>query len=248
MMVASVRRCSLLALALSAVTAFASGCSSADDAATNSGADELTRSISPSHLVDDSAVKLTGMVDAEAVQSVLSASGGTLATYREGGKRAADIIAAACNDNGITAGYLLARIQGESGLVTGGSAKNVSHATGCGCPDGQRCSPSDAGFTQQVQCTAESMKTYFDEIDSSGHTISGWGPGIIKSTFDPCAITPANAATAALYTYTPWVGSYGIGCGTSASGGSSEIAVLTTKYAAKVAAASNASGSDADGG
>ena len=47
-----------------------------------------------------------------------------------------------------------------------------------------------------------------------------------KKTSDNCWVTPANNATAALYTYTPWVGAYASQCGTSQWGGSSLVALL----------------------
>ena len=44
-----------------------------------------------------------------------------------------------------------------------------------------------------------------DDLDAKGTTIAGWKVGVAKKTSDGYAVTPANKATAALYTYTPWV-------------------------------------------
>ena len=63
---------------------------------------------------------------------------------------------------------------------------------------------------------------------------------------DPCVVTPENRATAALYTYTPWVGAYGITCGTAMWGGSSLVARLLQSY--KTAFVSDPSVDAADGG
>jgi hypothetical protein len=42
-------------------------------------------------------------------------------------------------------------------------------------------------------------------MSTKGVDFAGWGPGKPKNSLDPYSVTPANAATAALYTYTPWV-------------------------------------------
>ena len=59
------------------------------------------------------------------------------------------------------------------------------------------------------------MKKYFTQLDTNGKTTSGWAVDKQKTTSDPRTVTPDNKATVALYTYTPWVGAYGEGCGTS---------------------------------
>jgi hypothetical protein len=76
------------------------------------------------------------------------------------------------------------------------------------------------------------MKRYFADLDAKGETIAEWAVGRRKRTLDPCSVTPRNRATAALYTYTPWVGSMGKGCGASKYLGSSGVAAFTHKYLA----------------
>ena len=49
------------------------------------------------------------------------------------------------------------------------------------------------------------MPQYLTQFDALVMTISGCALGRARDTADPVAITPANRATAALYTYTPWV-------------------------------------------
>jgi hypothetical protein len=46
---------------------------------------------------------------------------------------------------------------------------------------------------------------------TSNGTVSGWARNRTKTTQDDISVTPKNAATAALYTYTPWVGEAGGG-------------------------------------
>jgi hypothetical protein len=78
------------------------------------------------------------------------------------------------------------------------------------------------GFINQINSTAAAFRRYLNLITSSGTSISGWGPNVTMSV--PCIssdyangrqictpgtnfdITPTNAATSALYTYTPHPG------------------------------------------
>lgn len=119
--------------------------------------------------------------------------------------------------------YMLARLETESSLVTSGTHNHIDSACGCHCPDGDSCDSADAGFARQIRCSAKDLRGYLDTLDTKKVTISGWKVGVEKSTSDPCQVTPKNRITAALYTYTPWVGAYGIGCGTSQWGGATLI-------------------------
>jgi hypothetical protein len=127
--------------------------------------------------------------------------------------------------------YLLARIQTESGLVRQSSLDNLRSATGCGCPDNERCNPAFANFGPQVRCASNLVRSYFDDLDAKGQTVSGWAVGVTKQTSDGCAVAPANRATAALYTYTPWVGAYAGDCGSQDVGGASLVGVIYRQYA-----------------
>lgn len=78
------------------------------------------------------------------------------------------------------------------------------------------CSESDAaayrGIAQQFHSAADKIRNgYLKDLSERGYTISGWGPGITKTTTDGIVVTPQNDATAALYTYNPCVGVYGGG-------------------------------------
>lgn len=167
------------------------------------------------------------------VQDFLSGYGSYLASYRDpafGDATAAEIIVDEGRAAGISPLYLLARIQIESSLIQSKSSRNLAQATGCGCPDSGSCSASYAGFGKQVQCAAQKMAKYFADLDTKGHTISGWRTGVAKATLDPCTVTPRNRATAALYTYTPWVGANGRQCGRAGIGGSSLVARVHGLY------------------
>lgn len=68
------------------------------------------------------------------------------------------------------------------------------------------------GIANQMYSAADRFRnSYLVDLQNKGYTISGWGPGITKTTIDNITVTPQNNATAALYTYNPCVGAYGGG-------------------------------------
>jgi hypothetical protein len=166
------------------------------------------------------------------VQDFLVIKGSYLAGYTDpvSGQDAATIMVERSRAYGVSPLYMIARVQTESSLITSGTASNLDKATGCGCPDGGGCNPELGGFGNQIECAAEKMRAYHDELEESGVTRAGWQVGVMKMTSDPCVVTPANRATAMLYTYTPWVGAYGEQCGTPMWGGSSLVALAYHRY------------------
>jgi hypothetical protein len=188
-------------------------------------------------LLDDDDLEGAAGVTVADVQAFLVRKGSALAGYREGELTAARLIVSAARASDIDVVYLLARIEGESGLISSGTFANLGAATGCACPDGELCDPALAGFGRQVRCAAELVRGYLDDLDTRGTTISGWRVGVGRSTLDPCWVVPQNRATAALYTYTPWVGAYAEGCGTARWGGSSLMGLLHRRFARDLAAA-----------
>lgn len=98
------------------------------------------------------------------------------------------------------------------------------------CEDSSRCYFGSQyleqyrGLSKQISLAASGYRRYLDKIAEEGFTISYWGPGITKTITcidsdwypvrlrgicQPGAkvnITPVNAATSALYTYTPHPG------------------------------------------
>jgi hypothetical protein len=134
-------------------------------------------------------------------------------TTASDGTRASRAIWEAAQEHRINPIVILVRAQMEQSLVakSTASARALNHAFGCGCPDYESCSPQYKGFGKQVACMTELMRGYLDDLDGGGSTIAGWKVGKAKKTLDPLWVTPSNKATAALYTYTPWVGSSGFG-------------------------------------
>ena len=167
------------------------------------------------------------------VQAFLNKKGGLLKSYRDpafDNQSAARLIVEQSKRWNISPVYMLARIQTESSLVSGGSASNIPKATGCGCPDGGGCGSQYRGFGKQVQCAAQKFRGYLTDLNAGRPTVSGWRVGVAKNTLDPCRVVPANKATAALYTYTPWVGAYATQCGRRGVGGSSLVGAIYNTY------------------
>ncbi|MBL8956345.1 MAG: hypothetical protein JNK82_36565 [Myxococcaceae bacterium] len=176
------------------------------------------------------------------VQGFLVSKGSFLAGYRDpkwSNKTAAQLIVERSRAYDINPVYMLARIETESGLIRSGTSNNLAKATGCACPDSGGCSASWAGFGNQIECSASKFRNYLIDLEAGRTTISGWKKGAAKRTLDNCLVTPANNATAALYTYTPWVGAYASQCGTSQWGGSSLVALLYKNFKSSSVFASN---------
>ena len=132
-----------------------------------------------------------------------------LADYREGYITVARQIAQVAKTYRINPMILLVKLQVETSMIfktQTPTRHTLDRAMGCGCPDGQLgCHASDAGLYRQLECGGRLLRSYLQEIDAIGTTVTGWGPNKTKVTSDGLSITPRSAATAALYTYTPWV-------------------------------------------
>ncbi|QRK09656.1 hypothetical protein JQX13_05860 [Archangium violaceum] len=195
--------------------------------------DPVTTEYDMHRLLEDSDITGGQWITTAQVQAFLQQKGSYLATYKDpawSNKTAAALIVERSKAYTISPLYMLARIQTESSLITSGTSTNLAKATGCGCPDSGGCTVSYAGFGNQIECSAKKLRGYLTDLDAGRATISGWKPGVTKSTSDPCSVKPANKATAALYTYTPWVGAYAIQCGRNDIGGSSLVAVKYNQF------------------
>jgi hypothetical protein len=192
-------------------------------------------------LIEDADLVGDQTVTVAQIQKLLQNHGSALASYSEGGRTAAQWIVQESIAQHISPVYMVARIETESSLIRSGTLSKLRQATGCACPDGVPCDPSFAAFGLQVRCAAELMRGYLSDLAVDNSTITGWGVGIGKSTSDPCWVVPQNRATAALYTYTPWVGAYAAQCGTNQWGGSSLVGLLVRYFKSKLPPASTGS-------
>lgn len=167
------------------------------------------------------------------IQEFLNLQPGILKNYSTGGRSAAQIIYDAAQAYRISPKVILTNIQKESSMITrttfpSGQQYYLDWVMFYGVCDS--CSPDDPnlqaykGFANQIDLATRAFRRYLDQIadPNRGYTVSGWGPGIakniqcIQSDYNAgrelctpgttITITPVNAATAALYTYTPHPG------------------------------------------
>ncbi len=195
--------------------------------------------INPNSLLSDYDLTDTSAMSRVGIQQFLNSKGGGIASATfvttSGTHTAAEILYAAGKYYGISPKYLIILLQKEQTLITTKTPtqRQYDWATGYGVCDS--CSKDDPsiqkykGYFNQVNWAAKRVReSYLADISARGYTISGWGPGITKMTRDGISVTPANAATAALYTYTPWVGKFA--GGDERWGGSSVVAKLWAEW------------------
>lgn len=122
---------------------------------------------------------------------------------------AADIILRSAQQNGVSPKFLLVLLQKEQSLVEDDdpSDRQLDWATGYAVCDS--CSKDDPaiqrwkGFGKQVNSAAMQFSDgYLADIETYGSTQGKYGPGI-EVEIDGEIVVPENAATAALYAYTP---------------------------------------------
>ena len=218
--------------AATVLASLASGCAAEATDEPTSGDTEsaLSEKYDVNELMQDDEMRGGTKLSVARIQSFLESKGSYLASYNEGGRTAAMIVADSCKRANISPIYMLARIQTESSLVSSGTSRSLKAATGCACPDHAACDRRNAGFTQQVECAADLHASYFDEIAQNGVTRADWGVGKKMRTLDPCSVTPKTKATAVLYTYTPWVGPRGRQCSGRGSSGESTLVGIFKSY------------------
>lgn len=153
-----------------------------------------------------------------------------LADYRINGKRASDAIVEVSQQNGINPIVMLGRMQTESSLIartSQPSQSSLDKAMGCGCPDNAPCAPQFKGLVNQINCAADKLRDFYDASATNS------GPSFYKrkgqafTSSDRQTVVPENHATAANYTYTPWV----IDPSTGNSGGNKLVWQVTRLYA-----------------
>ena len=172
-------------------------------------ADGVSATFDRNRVVEDDFFVDAAAVDAAAVQAFLEhtpyGKPCFLAKETLGSTTPAEAIVDAAKEHGVNPILLLARMQVEKGLVSKSSRPSqsaVDFAFGCGCPDGKACGEAFRGFDKQIDCAAETMREHFDAAQAGSGL---WNVARPKKSLDGLTVTPANAATASLYAYTPWV-------------------------------------------
>ncbi|HRH23071.1 MAG TPA: serine hydrolase [Candidatus Magasanikbacteria bacterium] len=164
----------------------------------------------PNYLLSDEEMQNWQSMNREDIQAFLTDKGSYIANLttpdKDGIERpASDIIYQAAVDNRINPKYVLVKLQKEQSLISedNPTQKQLDWATGYGVCDS--CSMSDPdiqkhkGFGTQVDSAAGIMRWYYDNVNSQG-----WIKRAMTTyTIDDAIVTPANYATAFLYTYTP---------------------------------------------
>lgn len=124
-------------------------------------------------------------------------------------KSATEIIMDVAESVGISQKFLLVLIQKEQSLVDDDnpSDRQLDWATGYAVCDS--CSKDDPaiqrwkGFGKQLYSAAlQYVEGYLQDIEDKGTTQGVYGPGVTVEV-DGETVTPVNAATAAMYAYTP---------------------------------------------
>jgi hypothetical protein len=247
----SLRAPGSLALALATATV-AQGCSSAQPAPTGGPARQFGETtFSPNDPMSDADLTGGQSITAHQVQLFLEAEGGALESYKENGELASSIIVTLSEKSGISPVYMLARLQSEQQLVTATtiSPHMLLAATGCDLGD-----PAWSGFYNQVECAATLMAADYAAANKGevigggwqvGHSCAGPCDGLSQ---DGCDVVPANAATASLYSYTPYVGAASNdGCGAKDEAGVTGLAQIFEQYASSFPGATSGSGSSGSG-
>jgi len=205
------------ALLLGLLSTAACSAPAADEPARGTTSSVTERPFDRNAVLDDKSMRDAETLTVSDVQKFLDktpwGTRSALARYTEGGKSAATIMVDAAKAHGINPLEMLVRVQMEQGLVykTTAPATTISLAFGCGCPHSSVCNDSYRGFANQAECAAGTMRRTMDKALTASGTVSGWSRGKAKATEDGLTIVPKNAVTAALYTYTPWVGEAGGG-------------------------------------
>ncbi len=166
----------------------------------------------PNYIISDDELQDESSMNLDQIEAFLANSflGGYETADSEGRIRsAAEIIYRAAREHNVNPQFLLVLIQKEQSLVTDRdpSAKQLDWAAGYGiCDDCSMNDPALArwqGFGKQINSAAlQFIEGYLLDIESRGKTAGKYGPGI-PITIDGTRVTPENAATAALYAYTP---------------------------------------------
>ncbi len=185
-----------------------------------------------SDLIDNIIFTNAGSMDQGQIQTFLSGKGGYIAGYstfsgRDGGNvPASRIIAEAASDYGINPQAIMATLQKEQSLVTDPSPSQSQ----LNCAMGYlSCDGSHNSFYSQVDAGTWQLRYSYEASSGrawGGHSVSeypcknatnlysaGLYPGNTVTFYNSPGgsartITLANAATASLYCYTPYVGPY----------------------------------------
>jgi MYXO-CTERM domain-containing protein len=214
----------------------AAGCSLTSGNSDGSASAIAGRKFDKNHLLDDDVLMDDRAVTAEQIQAFLDRTPygrpSPLAGYRdENGAPAAVLLHDAAVSYGVNPITLLVRIEMENGLISAGAL------TDAGASDDASLAtpvPSDVqakiesafhcgrvlGLEGQAGCATRAVARAMMLLEDGQEANGGWKRGAPLKTKDNVTVTPSNAATAAIYVYTPYVGESGGGAkGTAGAAG-----------------------------
>lgn len=170
-------------------------------------------------LADDPAFINVDAMSVNQIQDLLRSNGSFLKNYSEDGRTAAQIIYDAAHGHGdasalingidihktINPVAILAVLQKEQSLVTMVDKNQdvLNVAMGYACPDSGGCDAKYKGFTKQVENASWQLRYNYER--ASGNGFSDFQVAQ-KINIDGKTITISNRSTAALYRYTPHLG------------------------------------------
>lgn len=173
----------------------------------------LAFEFNPSYVISDSEMLDEDSMTEEQIQAFLDAYGTlgerSFTDVDDERKGSAEIIFDAAQRNGINPRVILVMLQKEQSLIDDEdpSSDQLDWAMGYGICDSCNYETDAAqrfrGFAKQVNsATLQLIEGYMADLAAYGRTVTGFGPGI-AANIDDGLIVFSNAATAALYTYTP---------------------------------------------
>lgn len=184
-------------------------------------AQTLAFSFDKNYIISDAEMTNKNSMTSKEVRSFLTEKGSALANHKttdvDGKNRyVSDIISGVSKRYKINPMLFLVMAQKESGAITSSRITTSMENWILGFGYCDSCTAKQAatykGIANQFDSAGWQFRNrYLTDLEARGTTRSGWGPGKTKVTADGIAVTPQNNATAALYTYNPWVGAYGGG-------------------------------------
>jgi PAS domain-containing protein len=167
----------------------------------------------PNYVISDAELLDEDSMTLEQIRAFLGAYGTlgerTFVDVDDERKEASEIIYDAARRNGISPRVILVMLQKEQSLIDDRNPdqSQLDWAMGYGICDSCNHETESAqrfrGFAKQVNsATLQLSEGYMADLAARGRTTMGYGPGI-EATIDDARVVFANAATAALYTYTP---------------------------------------------
>lgn len=166
----------------------------------------------PNYIISDAEMTDEFSMDLNDIQRYLDR--GYLSTYKtvdiDGKTRSAtEIIWRASQNYQLSPKFILGMLQREQSLVEDDSPSQTQLDWAMGYAVCDVCLMSDSGiqrwrgFAKQVNsASAQFREGYLADLEVNGKTSAGLAPGK-ETTIDSISVTPANNATAALYSYTP---------------------------------------------